>query len=266
MIDRSRIAFLGAGYDRLRAAVVTVVGAGGGGSHILQQLAHLAVGTLVSVDPDDLENSNVNRVVCTNYADIGMSKATLLVRNLSRLGGRMVALKRRAETPIARAWIERSDLVFGAVDGARARNNIEQICRAALVPYIDIGLTILTSTDGAVTAIGGQIVTSLPNGPCLQCADVVTDDSLAEDREEYADSDIEQQVISMNGLLASQAVTGGVALLANYAPKFPPPAVVRYDGLLHEMRSDDWLNEACPHFPLTDAGWTVVLPPRKHAA
>lgn len=265
MIDRSRIAFLGDGYERLRVAVVTVVGAGGGGSHVLQQLAHLAVGTLVSIDPDDLENSNVNRVVCTNYADVGMPKATLLVRRLSHLGGRMVALRRRAESPIARAWIERSDLVFGAVDGARARNDIEQICRAALVPYIDIGLTIVTSTEAAA-AIGGQIVTSLPNGTCLRCAGVITDDALAEDREEYADSDIEQQVISMNGLLASQAVTGGIALLANYAPKFPPPAVVRYDGLLHEMRPDDWLNKTCLHFPLTDAGWTVVLPPRKHAA
>lgn len=266
MIDRSRIAFLGAGYERLRAAIVTVIGAGGGGSHILQQLAHLAIGTLVSVDPDDLETSNVNRVVCTNYADIGIPKATLLVRRLSHLGGKMVALRTRAESPIARAWIERSDLVFGAVDGARARNNIEQICRAALVPYIDIGLTILTSTDAAVTAIGGQIVTSMPNGACLRCAGVITDDALAEDREEYADSHIEQQVISMNGLLASQAVTSGIALLANYAPKFPPPAVLRYDGLLHEMRPDGWLNKTCPHFPLTDAGWTVVLPPRKHAA
>jgi molybdopterin/thiamine biosynthesis adenylyltransferase len=264
VIDRSRLAFLGAGYRRLRGATVSVVGAGGGGSHIAQQLAHLAVGTVPCIDPDILKAWNVNRNVGSNYRLIGKRKSTILADRLAGLGGRVVPVPNRAESSEGRAWLERSDLVFGAVDGARARENIERICRAALVPYIDIGLRIETSPTGEVTAAGGQIVVSLPGGPCLRCAEVVTDSALAADREEYGDNAIEQQVVSMNGVLASTAVTAGVALLTEYAPLFPPPPVLLYDGLTYEVRVDECGTVPCPHYLLEDAGWRMVLPKRKN--
>jgi ThiF family protein len=159
--------------------------------------------------------------------------------------------------------IEHSDVVFGAVDSARARNNIERICRSALVPYIDIGLMIQVAEDDVtITAIGGQIVTSLPGGPCLWCAEVVTNDLILRDREEYLAGRPDQQVISMNGLLASQAVNGMLAVMAGYAPGFPVPAMIRYDGLSHTMQPDRFVQGPCPHYPLEAAGWRYVLPAR----
>jgi molybdopterin/thiamine biosynthesis adenylyltransferase len=261
VIDTSRLEFLGSGLQRLRRATVSVLGAGGGGSHMAQQLAHVAVGTLVLIDPDVLEESNVNRVVCSSYRDIGQYKAKLMANRLKGLGGRIVPILSRAEAPAGRAWIERSDLVLGAVDGVRARHNIEAICRAALIPYIDIGLKIDVARDGSVIGIGGQVFYSAPGGPCMHCVGVVTEEGMLRDREEYAVGVPDQQVISLNGVLASQAVDTAVGLLTDFAPEFPPVRLLRYDGLLHRMQADiEFDGMTCPHYPESAAGWTVVLP------
>ncbi len=265
MIDTSRMSFLGMqGLRALRESTVCVVGVGGGGSHAAQQLAHLAVGSLVLIDGDQLEVSNVNRVVGATYGDVGVNKASVLAARLAGLGGRIWAVTERAEEPRASIAIESSDFVIGALDSYRARNNLEKRCRAALVPYVDIGLRIVVD-DGVVTAVGGQVVTSLPGGPCLQCVRVVTDESLAADREEYVAGAPEQQVVSMNGILASQAVNTVVALMTNYGGEHRPPTYVTYDGLRHEVRRHLVFPESdiCVHYDVADAGYRFRLPPRR---
>jgi molybdopterin/thiamine biosynthesis adenylyltransferase len=260
------MSFLGEGLRWLSSATVTVLGAGGGGSHLAQQIAHLGVQRMPLVDHDLLEDTNVNRVVGANYADVGRPKAEILAERLMSLKTTAIPVVARAEADEGRFWIEQSDVVMGAVDGARARNNIEHICRAALVPYIDIGLKIDVGDDGEVRGIGGQVFTSLPGGPCMWCVGLVTPTALEADREEYVIGRPEQQVVSMNGLLASQAVNALLTLNANYGSRFPCPPLVRYDGLLHEMKPDDYLPATCPHYSLSDAGWCDVLPPRRNAA
>lgn len=97
----------------------------------------------------------------------------------------------------------------------------------------------------------------------MRCAGIVTDAALALDHVEYVAGRPEQQVVSLNGVLASQAVNNLLAILTDFAPSFPVPAMIRYDGLLHEMRPDSYIAGPCPHYPLEDAGWRFVLPPRK---
>jgi molybdopterin-synthase adenylyltransferase len=267
MIDTSRMTFLGAGAARLHRAVVTAIGGGGGGSHIAQQLAHLAVGIVAIVEPDRIETSNVNRLPTCGYGDVGRYKAHVLAERLQGLGGVVVAVTNRAESREGRAWIERSDLVIGTVDSIRARSNIESICRRALVPYIDIGLGIDVADDGSIRSIGGQVVTSLPGGACLRCVEVITDFGIIADREEYAVGVPDQQVISMNGLLASQAINNALALLTNYATPYAVPTIIRFDGLLYRMQPDaEEAEEGCSHYTVRSAGWSTVLPSRKAAS
>lgn len=47
----------------LTNATVAVVGLGGGGSHVAQQLAHLGFGNFILIDPDKIELPNLNRTV-----------------------------------------------------------------------------------------------------------------------------------------------------------------------------------------------------------
>ena len=67
--DRN-IRFFGAeGQAGLRNAKVTIIGAGGVGSHVLQQLAFLGVGSICVVDAEQLADTNRNRYVTCQFSD-----------------------------------------------------------------------------------------------------------------------------------------------------------------------------------------------------
>lgn len=67
--DRNIGLFGEAGQARLRAANVTIVGIGGIGTHVVQQLALLGVGSLVLIDDQELDDSNRNRYVGAHHDD-----------------------------------------------------------------------------------------------------------------------------------------------------------------------------------------------------
>ena len=75
----------GPGQQRLRAARVLVVGAGGLGSPALIYLAAAGVGTLGVVDDDTVELSNLQRQVLFGTADLGAPKVTSAAAALARL-------------------------------------------------------------------------------------------------------------------------------------------------------------------------------------
>jgi molybdopterin/thiamine biosynthesis adenylyltransferase len=257
------MSFLGdEGLSKLSRTRIAVLGGGGGGSHIVQQLAHVGIGEITIIDHDVLERSNVNRVVGSTYADVGRAKATILSERFKGYGAVLRPIISRGEDPAGVAALQRADLVIAAVDGFRARDSFERICRQALVPYIDIGLRIATDDIGNTTAIGGQIMVSKVGGPCLRCAGVLTDALLAADRVEYAAAGPEQQVVSMNGILASQAVTAAIFLVSGFAPGYEVPAHLVYDGLAHEIRRNRFLPPSCAHHSISNAGWAAVLPPK----
>ena len=66
----SRQSFLGVRSDEILSSVrVGIIGLGGGGAHVVQQLAHVGVADFVTCDPDRVEESNLNRLVGAAAAD-----------------------------------------------------------------------------------------------------------------------------------------------------------------------------------------------------
>ena len=72
-----------AGYARVRAARVAVVGLGGVGSWAVEALARSGVAQLVLIDLDHVSESNVNRQIQAVGDTIGMSKAEALARRIA---------------------------------------------------------------------------------------------------------------------------------------------------------------------------------------
>jgi tRNA A37 threonylcarbamoyladenosine dehydratase len=72
-----------AGYARLRAARVAVIGLGGVGSWAVEALARSGVAALVLVDLDHVAESNINRQVQALGETLGMSKAEALRRRIA---------------------------------------------------------------------------------------------------------------------------------------------------------------------------------------
>ena len=66
-----RQSFLGPESDAvLEAATIGIVGLGGGGSHVVQQTAHMGIGGYINVDPQTIDETNTNRLVGGTLADV----------------------------------------------------------------------------------------------------------------------------------------------------------------------------------------------------
>jgi tRNA A37 threonylcarbamoyladenosine dehydratase len=72
-----------AGYARIRAARVAVVGLGGVGSWAVEALARSGVAALTLIDLDHVGESNINRQVQALGATLGMAKARALAERIA---------------------------------------------------------------------------------------------------------------------------------------------------------------------------------------
>lgn len=236
-----------------------IVGLGGGGSHIAQQLAHLGVGNFVLVDPDKVEHHNLNRLVgaTANDAECGTAKVAVLRRLIKRIN---------PETKvncIQKCWQEEPlglrdcDVLFGCVDSYRARNELERIARRLLIPYIDIGMDVTPGENRYV--ISGQVILSMPGELCMWRLGFLTEDLLAEEAARYGAAGGRPRVVWPNGVLASTAVGNFVQLIARWHAAQRSTIYLEYDGNLQTLLPSNRLHyvqgKQCKHFSSsTDLG------------
>ncbi len=206
--DFSRQSFLGADAERIFAeARVTIVGLGGGGSHIAQQLAHLGVGHFRLIDPQEIDASNLNRLVGTTQQDVEANtpKVTIaerLIRNIRPWAQVEVA---QSEWQAADEFLKDAHVLFGCIDGYRQRMYLESAARRFCLPYIDVGMDVTQLSDQRY-AVAGQMIMTLPAGPCMKCLGFLTQERLDREENDYGDAGINPQVVWTNGTLASLAV------------------------------------------------------------
>jgi hypothetical protein len=256
------------GQDTLAMSSIAVVGLGGGGSHVVQQLAHLGIGTLILIDHDHATPDNQHRLIGMTRLDglLRRRKTSIQRRQVRRINPdtRVTLIHERLPMPATIDALKRADVIIGCVDNLDARADLQQLASRYLIPYIDIGLKARpvtpSSAEEARVAIGGNIATYRPGGPCLWCTGILSDETLTADRchpeRTYATTTDgrpgEAQVVSMNGLLASQAVNEALQLLTGYAGKSittasstkkhdPSGAIVGYKKFLGTTGTlDEW--------------------------
>lgn len=260
-----RQSFLGPdSQSRLARARVGLVGLGGGGSHVAQQLAHLGFEELLLVDPDRVETSNLNRLVGATEedADQGVRKVDVAERLIRAVN------KRAHVTKIARRWEEapehlRScDVLFACVDTLRARDELEKLARRYLIPLIDIGLDVHT-IEPEPPRMTGQVFASIPGGPCMRCVRLLHDDALAGEAAHYGDAGGRPQVVWANGVLASTAVGIAVDVLTGWTRAARSAVYLCYDANEGTLTVPSRLAAApreCPHFAPDHVGPPAFAP------
>jgi molybdopterin-synthase adenylyltransferase len=245
--------FLGANSaEILRKTRAAVIGVGGGGSHVAQQLAHAGVGNLVLMDHDRVEYRNLNRLVGATLKDA--KRRSLKVEVIKRL---VAGINPRATVQaVPTKWQEEaellrdSDVIFGCVDTFSERDQIERAARRYLVPYVDIGMDVCKVEDGF--SVGGQVALSMPGGLCLRCYGILTDERLALEAAQYGAAGQHPQVVWANGVLASAAVGVLVQMLCPWRRR-PLSGILReYDGESHTVSTSNKLaylsSKRCSHF------------------
>ena len=124
-----------------------VVGCGGLGSILVEDLYRLGARRFVLIDPDRLEISNLNRFQGGRVDSIGRLKAETLAENLALLShGRVevAAAPLSVLDPDALPLLETVDVVLGCLDNHVARYFLNRFSLQRLVPYFDAGVNIAT--------------------------------------------------------------------------------------------------------------------------
>jgi molybdopterin-synthase adenylyltransferase len=202
-----------------------VIGISGGGSHVVQQLAHQGVGTIIPIDDQVIDETNLGRVVGAVEADVDKTpKVDLAERVATGIDSSIAVIKvpHRFPSPEALAALKSADVIVACVDRFDARENINAFARRYMIPLVDIGLAIISSNERLIRA-DGQVAVSLAGRPCLRCW-LVSDAILAAERknrppgyDQNPDAPGEPQVVSMNGALASEACNCVLDLITGYS-------------------------------------------------
>lgn len=142
----------GPGQQKLKAARVLVVGAGGIGSPALLYLAASGVGTLGIVDDDKVSLSNLQRQVIHDTAEIGRSKVESAAAAIARLNPH-VKIETHAERLNATNALEligQYDVVLDGSDNFATRYLVSDACYLARRPLVSAALGVF---DAALTTI-----------------------------------------------------------------------------------------------------------------
>jgi molybdopterin-synthase adenylyltransferase len=237
-LKRQTLAIGPASEEKLTTATVAVVGISGGGSHVIGQLAHQGIGTLVAVDDDTVDESNLGRLIGAREADIDI---TLKVDVAERvIGGvdssiRVVKIPERFPSPASIEALRGADVIVSCVDRLDAREAINELSRRYLIPLIDVGMSIRSTAERLASA-DGQVIASLPGWACLRCWFLTDADLAAEQRnappgyDRNPDAPGAAQVVSMNGVLASEACNCVLDLLTGYSGGRRGAGVWQYEG------------------------------------
>jgi len=242
--DRQIRLFGALGQKILRQLSIGVVGVGGTGSPVLQQLAHLGVSRFLLIDPDTVERSNLNRLIGAEPKDVGKLKVAVAERSIHRINpsaqveasATSVLLAKDAEA------LADVDIVFGCTDSQGSRAVLNQLAYQYLIPTIDMGVAIVVSGENVSRIIGRTQMLS-PGLGCLICGNLLDPEAvrvdLLTDFERRADPYIvgarepAPAVISLNSTMASVAVTMFLSAVTGIPAK---ARLVNYNAVNGTMR------------------------------
>lgn len=233
-----QVGFFGAeGQELIEAVSVAVVGLGGTGSHVAQQLAYLGVTKFALIDGDRVSGSNLNRLIgaTSDDAQNKVWKVDVAARLISTLHPKANPGLIR-ETFISDAGFDAiigADVVFGCVDHDAPRLVLNELCQAYERAYFDIGTGIDPENP---TGFGGRVHCSVAGGRCIHCDSLLdqteVDAAFSSDEKRSVDAAIYgvprvdlrnsgPSVVFLNGLLASVCVSEFVVNLTGLRPAQP---------------------------------------------
>lgn len=241
-----QISFFGIqGQEKIEKVHVGIVGLGGTGSHVVQQLAYLGVKKFTVIDGDVIEDINLNRLIGASTEDLPGSLAK--TANAKRMLNKILPGKECSLTVIPHFFpskdsllaLKEVDFIFGCVDNDGTRIILTEFAAAYKKYYIDLA----TEIDPQNMAFGGMVFFSIPGKSCLYCRCELSMDEIrknlqseAEKKEEEAIYGVPKEllqgsgpsVVSLNGIIASLAVTEFMVFVTGIRPA---NELLIYDGM-----------------------------------
>lgn len=235
--DRQARMFGDLGQSIVREQTVAVVGLGGVGSMLVEQLARLGVGGLMLVDDDVVEVSNLSRLVGAYPGDAqrrvrlrggprhGASRKVDVAARLARRINpsiRLEVIGKSVVEPDVADRLKVADHIFLAADTAQARLVVNAVAHQHVIPATQIGSKV-SIHEGRVVDVFSVVRSFGAGVACLNCNGLISPEKLQEEatdpdqlrRQRYVDDANVQapSVISLNGIGASFAVNAWLLAL-----------------------------------------------------
>jgi molybdopterin/thiamine biosynthesis adenylyltransferase len=256
--DRNIRLFGSEGQLKLRKSHVVIVGAGGLGTQVAQQVSLLGVGTVSIIDDEELEASNRNRYVGVWHSDPtpGSRKIDLAARLISLIDPEIYVQRVFANVVSRAAFdvIKSADHVFGCLDDDGARFVLNDVATAYGKPYIDLASDVVDRT------FGGRIIVNWDGSGCLYCLDELDQSAIHEFLESEAErknraevygvdrsllGSVGPSVVSINGVIASLSITEYMVACTGMRS---PHKFINYDGLATRVSVRKQLpRSSCPY-------------------
>jgi molybdopterin/thiamine biosynthesis adenylyltransferase len=140
---------------KLSESTVAVIGCGGLGGHVLLMLSRIGIGSMVVVDPDIFDETNLNRQVFALSDTIGMYKTDAAVSAIRSVNPAVVVKGFQTAINYANALeiINGADVVVDALDNLPDRKMLQQVTYKMKLPLV----------HGAIAGFEGQVLSISPD-------------------------------------------------------------------------------------------------------
>ncbi len=146
----------GVGQQKLKAARVAVIGAGGLGSPVIAYLAAAGVGMIGVIDDDSVSLSNLQRQIVHRTEDAGIGKAASAARFVAAINPHVTVVPHelRLDASNATTLLGGYKMVIDGTDNFDSRRIAAEAAEALRLPLV----------SGAVSMWDGQVTVFLPGG------------------------------------------------------------------------------------------------------
>lgn len=164
---------------------IGIVGVGGTGSSIFEQLTRLGVKNITIADNDVFEETNVNRVYGSHLVDKGQKKVNISKRlaHLIGLGTDIITFDKPITYESVLQQFRNCDIIFGCTDDEWGKSLLSRVAVYYGIPVFDMGVKI-DSKEGIIKSIQGRVTTLLPEEACLFCRGRLNTDKIRAESEE----------------------------------------------------------------------------------
>jgi molybdopterin/thiamine biosynthesis adenylyltransferase len=229
------------GQARIGRARVAVLGLGGLGSHVVQQLAYLGVRNYVLVDHDVVTSTNLNRLIGATTNDVDRTKVAVasdLIRTVQP-NAEVDPYETKLPNDDAAAAASSTDLILGCFDNDFPRLLLTEIASRAGIPYIDTASGVDTEYG---LVYGGRVVTAGLTPGCLSCLHLLDQTEIRRAQMSPEELEVEAtiygvpvesltgtgpSVVTLNGVIAS---LGAMEAMVSITGLRKPAKFQRYQG------------------------------------
>ncbi len=144
----------------LSRSAVAVVGCGGLGGHVVEELARLGVGRITAIDPDVFEEHNLNRQLFCDESVLGKPKVESAVARIALVNPavELVAMRERFTGKNAGCLLAGASVVVDALDSVQSRRELAASCAVLGLPLV----------HGSIAGWFGQVAVQYPGESTIE--------------------------------------------------------------------------------------------------